>query len=181
MDSNAIKSRRGGIPAIIEGRTTRVSANLLIGSNQSISGSFTMGAGGLCEFEVNNAFATPGDGADFIDISGTLEITADVTPNTRFTIALVSLNDAAERPHGFPVGEAFVRSQSNWRLEFGYALKQAISRYGGSRDEGSSIAAKAPRSGFRQRTLSPEDDGEAVIEECIRGEQGASADYVRKL
>jgi hypothetical protein len=53
--------------------------------------SLTLGAGGRYEFELNSAFATPGNGADFLDVTGTVNVTSGFTANSRFTIALFSL------------------------------------------------------------------------------------------
>lgn len=89
---------------------------------------------------------------------------------------------AAERAKSLPALEAFFRNQSNMRLEFGHELKQAITQYGGIPDKGSSVAAKAHQIWISVKdTLTPDDDGEAILEECIRGEKAALADYDKKL
>jgi autotransporter-associated beta strand protein len=53
--------------------------------------SLTLGAGGRYEFELNSAFATPGNGADFLNVTGAVNVTSGFTANSRFTIALFSL------------------------------------------------------------------------------------------
>lgn len=55
---------------------------------------FTMNPGGRYEFELNSATATPGNGADFLNILQVLNVAAGTTPNSVFTIATISLNDA---------------------------------------------------------------------------------------
>ena len=54
----------------------------------------TMNPGGRYEFELNSATATPGNGADFLNIVNTLNITAGTTPNSVFTVSIISLNNA---------------------------------------------------------------------------------------
>lgn len=89
---------------------------------------------------------------------------------------------AAERANGLPALENFFRSQSQMRYDFGHELKQAISQYGGTPDKGSSVAAKAHQVWISVKdALTPDDDGEAILEECIRGEEAALADYDKKL
>lgn len=89
---------------------------------------------------------------------------------------------AAERANGLPALENFFRSQSQLRYDFGDELKEAIGRYGGTPDKGSSVAAKAHQVWISVKdALTPGDDGEAILEECIRGEEAALADYDKKL
>ncbi len=52
----------------------------------------TMNPGGSYEFEFNSATATPGNGADFLNILQTLTVASGNTPNSVFTISVVSLN-----------------------------------------------------------------------------------------
>jgi hypothetical protein len=63
--------------------------------------SLSLTSGGSYVFELNSALAMPGSGADFINDLGTLEIAAGTTPNTVFTIALVSLT-SANQPGALP-------------------------------------------------------------------------------
>ncbi|WAC19057.1 PA2169 family four-helix-bundle protein [Luteolibacter sp. SL250] len=89
---------------------------------------------------------------------------------------------AAERAEGLPALQSFFRNQSDMRLQFGHELKQAISQYGGTPDKGSSTTAKLHQVWISVKdALTPNDDGEAILEECIRGEEAALADYEEKL
>ncbi len=89
---------------------------------------------------------------------------------------------AAERAEGHPSLVSFFKKQSDMRLSFGHELKQAITQYGGTPDKGSSVAAKAHQVWISVKdTLTPDHDGEAILEECIRGEKAALEDYDEKL
>ena len=89
---------------------------------------------------------------------------------------------AAERAEGHPRLVTFFNQQSALRLSFGHDIKQAISRHGGEPDKGSSAAAKAHQVWIALKdALTPEDDGEAILEECIRGERAALEEYDEKL
>ncbi len=63
----------------------------------AVLGSATFGAGSHYDFEINSAHATPGNGADFLSVGGTLTLAAGTTQGTRFTIDLVTL-DASNHP-----------------------------------------------------------------------------------
>ena len=57
-----------------------------------------------------------------------------------------------------------------------------IAQYGGEPDKGSSVAAKAHQVWISVKdTLSPDHDGEAILEECVRGEKAALEEYDDKL
>ncbi len=89
---------------------------------------------------------------------------------------------AANSAEGHPTLVAFFRRQSEMRLSFGHEIKQAIAQHGGVPDKGSSVAAKAHQVWISvKEALTPEDDGEAILNECIRGEESALADYDKKL
>lgn len=89
---------------------------------------------------------------------------------------------AAERAAGHPTLVAFFKKQSDLRLSFGHEIKAAITKYGGTPDKGSSAAAKAHQVWISVKdTLTPENDGEAILEECIRGEKHALEEYDQKL
>lgn len=60
-------------------------------------GAASFGAGGAYVFELNDANGSPGNGIDFIQITGRLDIMAGVTANSRFTIHITSL-DASNQP-----------------------------------------------------------------------------------
>ena len=89
---------------------------------------------------------------------------------------------AAERAEGHPGLVSFFRKQSDLRLSFGHEIKQMIAKYGGTPDKGSSVAAKAHQVWISVKdTLTPDHDGEAILEECIRGEKAALEEYDEKL
>ena len=89
---------------------------------------------------------------------------------------------AAERAEGHPNLVTFFKTQSDMRLSFGKEIKGAITRYGGEPDKGASIPAKAHQVWITVKTaLSGDDNAEAVLEECIRGEEAALSDYDEAL
>ncbi len=55
------------------------------------SGSATWGAGGIYQWEVNDAASTAGTNWDLWTMSGALALTAGTTPNSRFTVEVTSL------------------------------------------------------------------------------------------
>ncbi len=55
-------------------------------------GNLSLGSAGRFEFELNSAHATAGHGADFINVLGSLALTA--TTEAQITIAIISLNEA---------------------------------------------------------------------------------------
>ncbi len=57
--------------------------------------------GGRYDFELNSA-SMPGSGADFLDITGNLDIAAGVTANSRFTLGVISLDAAG---HSAPLSD----------------------------------------------------------------------------
>jgi uncharacterized protein (TIGR02284 family) len=89
---------------------------------------------------------------------------------------------AAESAEGYPSLVSFFRRQSDMRQAFGRELKQAITLYGGEPDKGSSVAAKAHQVWISVKdALTPDHDGKAILEECVRGEKVALKDYDDKL
>ena len=56
--------------------------------------SFSFLAGGRLDFELNSATPRPGIDADLLRVTGTLAIDAGMTPNSRFTIGLYTLDQA---------------------------------------------------------------------------------------
>lgn len=89
---------------------------------------------------------------------------------------------ASERSEDHPGLKAFFDRQSDMRRSFGHEIKQSISRHGGTPDKGSSVAAKAHQVWITMKDcLTTDNDGEAILEECIRGEEFALAEYDRKL
>ena len=91
-------------------------------------------------------------------------------------------NKAAERVDKHPSLARFFKNQSDMRLSFGHDIKQAIAKYGGEPDKGSSVAGKAHQIWITLKdSLSSDYDEEAVLEECIRGEKAALEEYDEKL
>lgn len=89
---------------------------------------------------------------------------------------------AAERAESHPQLAAFFKRQSDMRLSFGHDIKQKIAVYGGEPDKGSSIAGKAHQVWISVKdALTPDHDGEAILEECVRGEKAALEEYNEKL
>lgn len=87
-------------------------------------------------------------------------------------------NQAAERATEHPTLASFFREQSSSRRDFGHDIKGAITRHGGEPDKGSSVAAKAHQIWITVKdTLSSDDDAEAILEECVRGEKTAIDEY----
>ncbi len=76
----------------------------------------------------------------------------------------------------------FFTQQSDQRLSFGHEIKQLITQYGGVPDKGSSMTAKAHQVWIAVKdALTPDHDGEAILEECVRGEKAALEEYDEKL
>ena len=91
-------------------------------------------------------------------------------------------NKAAERAESHPSLARFFKNQSDMRRSFGHDIKQAITKYGGEPDKGSSVAAKAHQVWITVKdALSSDTDEEAVLEECVRGEKNALEEYDEKL
>lgn len=91
-------------------------------------------------------------------------------------------NQAADHAESRPDLVRFFRQQSNLRVSFGHDIKQMIAQYGGTPDKGSSMTAKAHQVWIAVKdALTPDHDGEQVLEECIRGEKVALEDYDDKL
>ncbi len=89
---------------------------------------------------------------------------------------------AAERAESHPDLVRFFKKQSDLRLSFGHDLKQKIAAYGGKPDKGSSVAAKAHQVWITVKdALTPDHNGEQILEECIRGEKAALEEYDEKL
>ena len=63
----------------------------------AIVSGLTFGSGGRYDFELNGANATPGNGADFLNVLGNLHIAAGTTPNSVFTLAITSLNGSNQQ------------------------------------------------------------------------------------
>jgi hypothetical protein len=57
----------------------------------------SLGSGGHYDFELNSATATSGVGSDLIMVSGILDVAGGLTANSRFTVALITL-DGSNNP-----------------------------------------------------------------------------------
>jgi len=89
---------------------------------------------------------------------------------------------AAQCAEGHPRLKSFLNQQSALRLSFVHDIKQAISRHGGEPDKGSSVVAKVHQVWITVRdALTPGDDAEAILSECVRGEKAALEEYDEKL
>lgn len=71
----------------------------------------------------------------------------------------------------------FFRSRSQNRYEFGHELKQIIKIYGASPDKGTSLKGDLHRSWMNIKSALSLNTEEAILEEAIRGEKAAVADY----
>lgn len=75
----------------------------------------------------------------------------------------------------------FCLTQSSLRLSFGHEIKSLIKQYGGEPDKGASIAGKTHQAWIAIKDAVSSDDEEAILEECIRGEEAALEEYNEKL
>lgn len=66
---------------------------------------------------------------------------------------------------------------SDQRYHFGHDIKGEIKKLGGELDKGDSVKAKAHRTWMDLKTAISSDKKEAVLEECITGEEKALKDY----
>lgn len=71
----------------------------------------------------------------------------------------------------------FFRDYSGQRYNFGHELKDEIRKLGGEPDKGSSVKGDIHRAWIDVKSLVTGKDTEAVVKECIRGEQKALEDY----
>ena len=89
---------------------------------------------------------------------------------------------AADRAEHHPDLVHFFNRQSEMRRSFGHDIKQKIAQYGGTPDKGSSLAGKSHQVWITVKdALTPDHDGEQILEECIRGEKAAVEEYDEKL
>lgn len=70
---------------------------------------------------------------------------------------------------------------SDQRYHFGHDLKGEIKKLGGDLDKGSSFASSVHRTWMDLKSAVTKDDTDAMLEECIRGEQTAVEDYQEVL
>lgn len=71
----------------------------------------------------------------------------------------------------------FFRDYSGQRYNFGHELKDEIRKLGGEPDKGSSVKSDIHRAWIDVKSILTGKDTEAVVQECIRGEQKALEDY----
>lgn len=71
----------------------------------------------------------------------------------------------------------FFRDYSGQRYNFGHELKDEIRKLGGEPDKGSSVKSDIHRAWIDVKSILTGKDTEAVVSECIRGEQKALEDY----
>lgn len=90
---------------------------------------------------------------------------------------------AAQRASSAPHLVRFFENQSALRLTIGHELKSLINKYGGEPDKGASVVAKAHQIWITMRDFveGGDNDNDAILEECERGENAAIADYDEAL
>ena len=71
----------------------------------------------------------------------------------------------------------FFKNNVKKRYQFGHEIKDMIKDLGGSPDKGSSLLADAHRAWINIREVFAEDDDQAILKECLRGENYAKEDY----
>lgn len=84
---------------------------------------------------------------------------------------------AAEHAQGDLSLQSFFQHQSGIRRQMGHDLKEEILRLGGEPDKGASVVAKAHQVWIAMRGFVTGGDNDAILEECIRGEQAALDEY----
>src|SRR5690606_2428817 len=75
----------------------------------------------------------------------------------------------------------FFLAYSKQRNKFGHEIKDQLKKLGGEIDKGSSIAGDLHRGWMDLKGLLTGHDEDAIINECIRGESTALADYKRVM
>lgn len=83
---------------------------------------------------------------------------------------------AEEKVNDQQLKEIF-RSRSQNRYDFGHELKDEIRKYGESPDKGTSVKGDLHRSWMNIKSSLASNTEEAILEEAIRGEKAAVADY----
>lgn len=73
--------------------------------------------------------------------------------------------------------KSFFTQKSQQRYDFGHELKAEITSFGQEVAKGGSIKGAAHRAWMDVKTLFSSDDKESILEEVIRGEKAAIADY----
>lgn len=88
--------------------------------------------------------------------------------------------EAAEEVQSKSLATRF-RQLSQQRYDFGHEIKPFIKNQGGKVDKGGSIAANLHRVWMDLKTAVSTNDEEAIIKECIRGEESAVNSYEEAL
>ncbi|WP_029037894.1 ferritin-like domain-containing protein [Salinimicrobium xinjiangense] len=73
--------------------------------------------------------------------------------------------------------KSFFKDKAMQRYDFGHELKTEIKNLGESPDKGSSLTGDAHRAWMDLKAAFSSDNEEAILEEAIRGEKAAVADY----
>lgn len=83
----------------------------------------------------------------------------------------------AEEKVNDPELKKIFRSRAQNRYDFGHELKAEIKNYGESPDKGTSVKGDLHRSWMNIKSSLSSNKEEAILEEAIRGEKAAVADY----
>ncbi|MEO6740616.1 MAG: PEP-CTERM sorting domain-containing protein [Chthoniobacteraceae bacterium] len=114
----------------------------------------TLSGGGSYQFELNSANATPGNGIDFINDLGLLTIAAGTTPNSVFTIALVTL-DGANQPSAL--------SDFDSSLPYGFTLATTATGISGFAANEFAVDASGFANNLRGGTFSVAQQGNSLM------------------
>lgn len=77
--------------------------------------------------------------------------------------------------------KAYFEEKAMQRYDFGHELKAEISSFGESPDKGSSVKSDVHRAWMNLKTAFSSDNEESVLEETIRAEEAAVADYNKAI
>lgn len=88
--------------------------------------------------------------------------------------------EAAEEVKNTALATRF-RQLAQQRYDFGHLIKPFITQFGGEVDKGGSAAASLHRVWMDLKTAVSGNDEEAVLNECIRGEESAVQAYAEAL
>lgn len=83
----------------------------------------------------------------------------------------------AEEKVDKPQLKEIFKSRAQNRYDFGHELKAEIKKYGESPDKGTSVKGDLHRSWMNIKSSLSSNKEEAILEEAIRGEKAAVADY----
>ncbi len=119
----------------------------------TVSG-MTFASGGSYQFELNSTAATPGNGIDFINDLGSLNIAAGITSNSVFTIALITL-DGANQPAPL--------TDFNSSLPYSFTLATAAGGITGFASNEFSVDSSAFGNNLRGGTFSVAQQGNSLV------------------